>query len=364
MGEPFEGTFDKKNVLVTGHTGFKGSWLSLWLKELGANVTGYSLSPPTKPSLFEVLELKDEINSVIGDIRDSEKLNEVFQNNRPQFVFHLAAQSLVSDSYLEPKYTYETNVIGTLNVFEAVREMDSVEVIINITSDKCYKNNEWVWGYRETDPLGGDNPYSSSKGCSELLTDAYRKSYFSSDESKKVALASVRAGNVIGGGDWAKNRLVPDCIRGLSEGKIIKIRNPEAVRPWQFVLEPLKGYLSLAAKMSVSGQTFAEAWNFGPSEEDSVSVRRIVEGVLDCWGEGKYQYQSKDKSTFFHESKYLRLDSSKAIRNLGWRPVLNIEEAIKLTIDWYKTYYNHTADIKEYTKNQIKNYQEKSKNHD
>ena len=235
MGEPFEGTFDKKNVLVTGHTGFKGSWLSLWLKELGANVTGYSLSPPTKPSLFEVLELKDEINSVIGDIRDSEKLNEVFQNNRPQFVFHLAAQSLVSDSYLEPKYTYETNVIGTLNVFEAVREMDSVEVIINITSDKCYKNNEWVWGYRETDPLGGDNPYSSSKGCSEFLTDAYRKSYFSSDESKKVALASVRAGNVIGGGDWAKNRLVPDCIRGLSEGKIIKIRNPEAVRPWQFV---------------------------------------------------------------------------------------------------------------------------------
>jgi CDP-glucose 4,6-dehydratase len=364
MEDPFDGIFDKKNVLITGHTGFKGSWLSLWLRKLGANVTGYSLSPPTEPNLFEILELKDEINSAIGDIRDSEKLNEVFQNSKPQFVFHLAAQSLVNDSYLEPKYTYETNVIGTLNVFEAVKKLDSVEVVINVTSDKCYKNKEWVWGYRETDSVGGDNPYSSSKGCSELLTYAYRKSYFSSNESKKVALASVRAGNVIGGGDWAKNRLIPDCIRALSEGEIIKIRNPEAVRPWQFVLEPLKGYLSLAAKMYVNREKFAEAWNFGPSEEDSVSVRRIVEKVLEYWGKGDYRTPSKDKSTFFHESKFLKLDSSKAKKSLGWRPVLNIDKAIKLTIDWYKTYYNNTEDMKEYTKNQIKDYIGKSRNHD
>lgn len=364
MEDIFDGVFKGKNVLVTGHTGFKGSWLSLWLKELNANVIGYALNPPTEPSLFKILNLGREINSIIGDIRDSNSLNNTFQEYRPEFVFHLAAQSILRESYDMPKYTYETNVIGTLNVFEAVRNTDSVRVVVNVTSDKCYDNKEWVWGYRENDPMGGLDPYSSSKGCAELLTNAYRNSYFKhqiSAENRGVSLASVRAGNVIGGGDWANDRLVPDCIRALSKGEIIKIRNPYAIRPWQYVLEPLRGYLTLAAKMLKYENRYSEAWNFGPSEEDSVTVEEIVDKVLEYWGIGDWEDISEEISDPLHEAKYLRLDCGKARRILNWKPMINIDKAINFTIDWYRTYYDKSKDINEYTRNQINKYLEEIK---
>lgn len=361
MEDIFDGVFKGKNVLVTGHTGFKGSWLSLWLKKLNANVVGYALEPPTEPNLFKILNLEREINSIIGDIRDLDKLIDTFQKYRPEFVFHLAAQSILRESYDIPKYTYETNVMGTLNVFEAVRNTDSIRVVVNVTSDKCYDNREWVWGYRETDAMGGFDPYSSSKGCAELLTNAYRHSYFKnqiSGENKQVSLATVRAGNVIGGGDWAKDRLIPDCIKALSKGETIKIRNPQAIRPWQYVLEPLRGYLSLAVKMLKYGNRYAEAWNFGPSEEDSITVKEVVHKVLEFWGSGKWEDVSQKIPDPLHEAKYLRLDCSKARRILDWRPMINIDKAINFTIDWYRTYYDKSEDINEYTKNQINKYLE------
>lgn len=364
MENLFDGIFKEKNVLVTGHTGFKGSWLSLWLKELNANVVGYALKPPTEPNLFEILNLEREIISVIGDIRDLNNLNDTFQKYRPEFIFHLAAQSILRESYDIPKYTYETNVMGTLNVFEAVRNTDSVRVVVNVTSDKCYDNKEWVWGYRETDAMGGFDPYSSSKGCAELLTNAYRHSYFKnqiSGENKQVSLATVRAGNVIGGGDWAKDRLIPDCIRALSKGETVKIRNPQAIRPWQYVLEPLRGYLTLAVKMLKYGNRYSEAWNFGPSEEDSVTVEEVVHKVLEFWGSGNWEDISQKISDPLHEAKYLRLDCSKAGRILDWRPMIDIDKAINFTIDWYRAYYDKSEDINEYTKNQINKYLEELK---
>ena len=364
MENLFDGVFKGKNVLITGHTGFKGSWLSLWLKELNANVVGYALKPPTEPNLFEILNLEREIISVIGDIRDLNNLNDTFQKYRPDFIFHLAAQSILRESYDIPKYTYETNVMGTLNVFEAVRNTDSVRVVVNVTSDKCYDNKEWVWGYRETDAMGGFDPYSSSKGCAELLTNAYRHSYFKnqiSGENKQVSLATVRAGNVIGGGDWAKDRLIPDCIRVLSKGETIKIRNPQAIRPWQYVLEPLRGYLTLAVKMLKYGNRYSEAWNFGPSEEDSVTVEEVVHKVLEFWGSGNWEDISQKMSDPFHEAKYLGLDCSKARRILDWRPMIDIDKAINFTIDWYRAYYDKSEDINEYTKNQINKYLEELK---
>ncbi|MCK4320997.1 CDP-glucose 4,6-dehydratase [candidate division WOR-3 bacterium] len=364
MENLFDGVFKGKNVLITGHTGFKGSWLSLWLKELNANVVGYALKPPTEPNLFEILNLEREIISVIGDIRDLNNLNDTFQKYRPDFIFHLAAQSILRESYDIPKYTYETNVMGTLNVFEAVRNTDSVRVVVNVTSDKCYDNKEWVWGYRETDAMGGFDPYSSSKGCAELLTNAYRHSYFKnqiSGENKQVSLATVRAGNVIGGGDWAKDRLIPDCIRALSKGETIKIRNPQAIRPWQHVLEPLRGYLSLAVMMFKSGNRYAEAWNFGPTEEDSITVKEMVNKVVELWGKGEWEDISQKISDPLHEAKYLRLDCSKARRILDWRPMIDIDKAINFTIDWYRAYYDKSEDINEYTKNQINKYLEELK---
>ena len=364
MENLFDGVFKGRNVLITGHTGFKGSWLSLWLKELNANVVGYALKPPTEPNLFEILNLEREIISVIGDIRDLNNLNDTFQKYRPEFIFHLAAQSILRESYDIPKYTYETNVMGTLNVFEAVRNTDSVRVVVNVTSDKCYDNKEWVWGYRETDAMGGFDPYSSSKGCAELLTNAYRHSYFKnqiSGENKQVSLATVRAGNVIGGGDWAKDRLIPDCLRALSKGETIKIRNPQAIRPWQYVLEPLRGYLTLAVKMLKYGNRYSEAWNFGPSEEDSVTVEEVVHKVLEFWGSGNWEDISQKISDPLHEAKYLRLDCSKARRILDWRPMIDIDKAINFTIDWYRAYYDKSEDIDEYTKNQINKYLEELK---
>ena len=348
--------FKGKKILITGHTGFKGSWLTLWLIKLGAKVIGYSLEPPTKPSLFEILNLKEKIIHIIGDIRDEEKLKNIFKKYKPEIVFHLAAQSLVRFSYKEPKLTYETNVIGTLNVLEAVRETKSVRVVIIVTSDKCYENKEWVYGYRENDPLGGYDPYSSSKACAELVVEAYRNSFFNPKNYGKghqVALATVRAGNVIGGGDWQVDRLIPDCVRALSKGKPIKIRNPNAIRPWQHVLEPLSGYLILAQKMWEEPTKYCEAWNFGPYEKDIATVKEIVEKVINLWGKGKYEVES---DTQFHEAGLLRLDISKAMIKLGWYPKWNLDIALEKTIKWYKMFYKGKEDMLRYSLQEIKSY--------
>ena len=356
----FRNIYKNRRILLTGHTGFKGSWLTLWLLHLGANVIGYSLAPPTNPSLFEVLGLDKEIIHVVGDIRDEEKLGKVFRMYKPEIVIHMAAQSLVRYSYINPKETYETNVIGTLNVFEAIKHVDSVRVVINVTSDKCYENKGWAYGYRETDPMGGYDPYSSSKGCAELLTTAYRKSFFNPEEYGKkhyVSLASVRAGNVIGGGDWAQDRLIPDCMRALSKGETIYIRNPRAIRPWQFVLEPLSGYLWLGALMWEKPTEFCEAWNFGPRDDDILSVEEIVKIVIDLWGEGSYEIKPDSR---FYEAKLLKLDISKARFRLKWGPIYDIKEALDETISWYKIFYKKECDIRDFTEEQLLKYIKKA----
>lgn len=361
MKDLFNNIYKGKKVLVTGHTGFKGSWITLWLKELGAKVIGYSLEPPTNPSLFEILKLDREIIHIIGDVRDEKKLKEIFKKYKPEIVIHMAAQPLVRHSYINPKETYETNIIGTLNVFEAVRETDSVKVVINVTSDKCYQNKEWVYGYREDDSMGGYDPYSSSKGCAELLTTAYRHSFFNPKDYGKthnVALASVRAGNVIGGGDWATDRLIPDCIRALSKKGIIYIRNPQAIRPWQYVLEPLSGYLWLGSLLWTNPTKYSEGWNFGPNDEDILTVEEIVKRVIHIWGEGSYKInQDKD----FYESKLLKLDISKAHFYLKWKPVYNIEIALEETVSWYKEYFKNPQNIYRYTLQQLYNYIDSAK---
>jgi CDP-glucose 4,6-dehydratase len=327
-----------KKVLVTGHTGFKGSWLSLWLQSLGANVAGFSLEPPTTPSLFEVAEVGERMRSHIGDIRDFEFVRNVLKQEKPDVVFHLAAQSLVRYSYDNPVETYSTNVMGSVNLFEAIRQIDSVRAIVNITSDKCYENREWVWGYRENDPMGGYDPYSSSKGCAELVASAYRNSFFNPSDYAKhgVALSSVRAGNVIGGGDWAENRLLPDILHAIASGQKVLIRNPLAIRPWQHVLEPLAGYLLLAEKMWTSGQKFSEGWNFGPNDIDAKPVEWIVKKMTEQWGEGAaWELDNRDHP---HEAHYLKLDCSKANSLLGWYPRWNIEEALRQIVVWHRAY--------------------------
>jgi len=352
--------FTGKRILVTGHTGFKGSWLTLWLTKLSAEVIGYSLEPPTKPSLFEILNLKEKIIHIIGDIRDEEKLKKILKKYKPEIVFHLAAQPLVRVSYKEPKLTYETNVIGTLNLLEAVRETQSVRVVIVVTSDKCYENKEWVYGYRESDPLGGYDPYSSSKACTELLVSSYRNSFFNPEnygKTHQVALATVRAGNVIGGGDWQVNRLIPDCVKALSKGESIKIRNPNAIRPWQHVLEPLSGYLLLAQKMWKEPTKYCEAWNFGPFERDIATVKEIVEKVINLWGEGKYEVE---RDTRFHEAGLLRLDISKAMMKLGWCPKWDLDIALERTVKWYKLFYEN-EDMFTYSIKEIENYEKEKK---
>ncbi len=353
----FGSVYRDKRVLITGHTGFKGSWLTLWLLELGAEVAGYSLEPPTEPNLFEILGLQEKITHIIGDVRDEQKLKYTFKEYKPEIVFHLAAQPLVRISYKEPKLTYETNVIGTVNLLEAVRDTESVGVVLNITSDKCYENKEWVYGYRENDPMGGYDPYSSSKGCAELVTSAYRKSFLNPEDYGKthnVALASVRAGNVIGGGDWGEDRLIPDCIRALTKNEPIPIRYPKATRPWQYVLEPLSGYLWLGALMLANGKTYSDGWNFGQNTEDILTVEEVVKEVLSLWGEGKYRF---NKESVLHEASLLKLDISKARSALRWRPVYGVKEAMEKTIFWYKKHYEEGSnDIYEYTANQIKDY--------
>ncbi|AGK97898.1 CDP-glucose 4,6-dehydratase [Clostridium pasteurianum] len=333
--------FKNKNVLITGHTGFKGSWLAIWLKKLGANVIGYALDPLNSEDNFSLSGLKNSIIDIRGDIRDSKLLNEVFKKYNPEIVFHLAAQPLVRYSYEHPKYTYEVNVIGTLNLLEAMRNCNTTKAAVIITSDKCYENKEWVWGYRENDPMGGYDPYSSSKGCAELLVSSYRNSFFNPEEYSihKKVIASVRAGNVIGGGDWSKDRIIPDCINALELNKDIIIRNPKAIRPWQHVLEPLGGYLKLGINLLKYNTKFSGAWNFGPNSESIVSVEEITKKIINYWESGNYK-SINTISTQLHEANLLNLDISKSKFYLNWAPKWNVDKAIEETVKWYKNYHN------------------------
>ena len=347
--------WDGKRVLITGHTGFKGGWLSLWLQSLGARVVGYALAPPTHPNLFEVARVGAGMTGIIGDVRDLAHLHSVFERHQPEIVFHMAAQPLVRYSYSNPVETYATNVMGTVNLLEAVRQTASVKAVINVTSDKCYENREWVWGYRENEPMGGFDPYSSSKGCAELVTSAFRNSFFNAADSQRhgVALASARAGNVIGGGDWAEDRLVPDVMRALPAGKAIVIRNPHAVRPWQHVLEPLSGYLLLAQKLWESGQEFADAWNFGPTDRDAQPVSRLVEQITALWG-GDARWVL-DNGEHPHEAHYLKLDCSKAREQLLWEPRWDLEHTLMAVVAWYQAHHSG-SDMQTFTLGQIEDY--------
>ncbi|NVN89017.1 MAG: CDP-glucose 4,6-dehydratase [Desulfuromonadales bacterium] len=344
-----------KKVFVTGHTGFKGSWLCLWLSRLGAQVTGYALDPPTSPSLFELSRIKDLLCSHIADIRNAENLSAILREAQPEIVFHLAAQPLVRDSYKIPLETYATNVMGTVNLLEAIRTCPSVKALVNVTTDKCYENREWVWGYRENDPLGGGDPYSSSKACSELVTAAYRSSYFNPQTYTQhgVAIATARAGNVIGGGDWAADRLVPDIIRSLLEGNVVRIRNPHAVRPWQHVLEPLSGYLTLARRLFEDGLELAGEWNFGPLDSDAMPVEWIVQRICQLWGEGS-RYEI-DTDAHPHEAHYLKLDCSKAKTKMGWQPRWNLDKALGSIIEWTH-HYRSGDDLRTVCMEQIEEY--------
>ncbi|MCM1564583.1 MAG: CDP-glucose 4,6-dehydratase [Dehalobacter sp.] len=363
MENIFNGIYKNKTVFVTGHTGFKGAWLSIWLEALGAKVVGYSLNPKAEPSLFETIGLEKKIISVIGDVRFRDKLESLFNEYKPAVVFHLAAQPLVRRSYIEPVNTYETNVMGTLNILEAVRKTDSVRACLIITSDKCYENREWAFSYRENDPLGGFDPYSSSKACAELVTDSYRKSFFGSTETgfRKAAVSTARSGNVIGGGDWAADRIVPDIIRALTADRPVPVRNPGAVRPWQHVLEPLAGYLWLAALMFSDHKSYNAAWNFGPGASGNIKVRDIVDQAIKLWGCGAWTDLSEENKNAPHEANFLKLDCTRANNILGWYPVYNVSEAMEETVKWYLQYYkNNSANIYSYTLNQIKNYVKKA----
>jgi len=319
-----------KTVLVTGHTGFKGSWLSTWLQELGADVLGYSLAPPTEPSLFEVARVAAGMTSLSGDVRDLNSLRQVIADRQPEIIVHMAAKSLVRYSYMNPIETYSTNVMGTVNLLEAVRHSDCVQVVVNVTSDKCYENKSWIWGYREEEPMGGHDPYSSSKGCSELVTSAYRRSYFNdnSDESRSVGVATARGGNVIGGGDWSRDRLIPDTVSAFAKGESVAIRNPDAIRPWQHVLDPLNGYLMLAEKLWQDGKKYTGGWNFGADGDDAKPVSWIVDRLITQWG-GQASW-TIDNTSNPHEAHVLKLDCTKARVLLVWSPMLGVAEAV----DW------------------------------
>lgn len=332
MPDLFGGAFAGRRVLLTGHTGFKGSWLAEWLIEMGADVTGYSLEPPTDPSLFEELGLAGRMRHVLGDVRDLSHLTATVADARPEVVFHLAAQSLVRRSYAEPVMTYDVNVMGTVNVLEAARCVGGVAALISVTSDKCYENREDGSAYCETDPLGGHDPYSSSKGCAELVTAAYRRSFFDGEGATRIA--SVRAGNVIGGGDWAADRIVPDCICALQAGEVITVRNPEAVRPWQHVLEPLAGYLLLASRLLGGAPELAGPWNFGPEPGDAIPVRGVADALVEAWGSGSWETPVVEAQP--HEARLLALDAGKAREVLGWRPLYDAARALRATAHWYR----------------------------
>jgi CDP-glucose 4,6-dehydratase len=349
-------TYQDKAVLITGHTGFKGSWMALWLKSLDAKVTGYSLDPPTEPSAFDATRLSDHIHDIRGDVLDFDKLHETIKQVHADFVFHLAAQPLVRYSYQNPLDTFKINILGTANVLESVRASQYPTTCICITSDKCYENQERDYAYRESDPLGGYDPYSASKGAAELVISSYRKSYFTGGDKKSpVSLSSVRAGNIIGGGDWAQDRIVPDCIRALVKGNPVEVRNPHAVRPWQFVLDPLSGYLWLGMKMKEVPEEFSGAWNFGPDPSHAVDVQTLTEKILHEWGGGTWTIPVSDKDSP-HEAGYLKLDSTKSMTRLKWKPAYSIDEVIHKTIAWYREYYAGNSDMYEFSSGQIKTY--------
>ncbi|RED32773.1 CDP-glucose 4,6-dehydratase [Brevibacillus brevis] len=349
-----------KKVLITGHTGFKGAWLCLWLHHLGAKVTGYALSPPTNPSIFECAQISSLVDSIIDDVRSKESVQKAINQANPDIIIHMAAQPLVRLSYQYPAETYEINVMGTVNVLEAARVAVQngmkIRAIINVTTDKVYENREWVWGYREQDVLGGYDPYSNSKACSEQVTASYRNAFFHPDQYHQhgVAIASARAGNVIGGGDWALDRLIPDCLSALMKGEKIIIRSPKAIRPWQHVLEPLKGYLMLAEKMWRNGKDYAQSWNFGPNDEDAKSVEWIVRQLCERWGAGA-SFEAERTDSQWHEAQYLKLDCSKARSEIDWKPNWSIEQTLDSIISWHKA-YQQKQDVRKICLAQIRAY--------
>jgi CDP-glucose 4,6-dehydratase len=340
-----------KKVYLTGHTGFKGSWLSLWLQSMGATVKGYSLAPNTTPSIFTEAKVVQGMDSEVGDIRDLQQISKSMRDFNPDILIHMAAQPLVRLSYEEPVETYTTNVIGTVNVLEAARKCANLKAIVSVTTDKCYENNEWEWGYRENEAMGGHDPYSSSKGCAELVTSAYRRSFFSTEDT--ASLASARAGNVIGGGDWAEDRLIPDILRAFEKSKPVVIRNPLSTRPWQHVLEPLSGYLVLAQELFLNGDEFAEGWNFGPKDEDCKPVSWILDQMVNSWGNGASW--ELDKNNNPHEAGFLKLDCSKASNRLKWNPKWNLQLTLKSIVDWHQL-YTIGGDIKKQCLKEINTY--------
>jgi CDP-glucose 4,6-dehydratase len=361
IGEKLIDSYKGKTVLITGHTGFKGTWLALWLDSLGAKVIGYSLDPPTVPSLFQATELSERICDIRGNILDFNKVFETLKKHRPEFIFHLAAQPLVRYSYKNPVETININVMGTVNILESMRLSHFPATCVCITSDKCYENREWDYAYRENDPLGGHDPYSASKGAAEIVIAAYRKSFFGSGkENSFISLSSARAGNIIGGGDWAEDRIIPDCIRALVNKKPIIIRNPQAIRPWQFVLDPLYGYLLLALKMKENPEVYSEAWNFGPYHSNAVDVQTLTEKILQEWGSGTWKVMSQNE-TAPHEASYLKLENAKSISKLGWKPVYGMDVAIRKTLDWYKQFYSGKVGICKFSQGQIRNYMQDAK---
>ncbi|MFC2035024.1 CDP-glucose 4,6-dehydratase [Chloroflexota bacterium] len=352
----FNNIYRGKRVLVTGHTGFKGSWLSIWLRELGADVVGYSLEPPSTPNNFTTSFLENHLTHIHGDVRNLDQLQTVFNKYEPEIVFHLAAQSIVRLSYQEPKLTFDSNVGGTINVLEAVRLTPSVRVVVNVTSDKCYENREWIWGYRECDPIGGHDPYSASKGAAEITFNAYLRSFF--NEHRTIGAASVRAGNAIGGGDWGLDRIIPDCIRALLQGEAIGIHHPLATRPWQHVLEPLSGYLWLGALLWNVPAKYSGAWNFGPSDETTYTVSEVVGRLIQLWGSGSYKDVSVNQKNAVHEASFLKLCCDKAHTYLHWYPIYSCGKALDLTVNWYKHYYQEqeVKDMYNFCVDQIKEY--------
>ncbi len=349
----FSDFYKNKRVFITGHTGFKGVWLSLWLTKLGAKVFGYSLEPNTVPSMFSELNTQEKTEKlIIGDILDTENLAKAIEESKPEIVFHLAAQPLVRVSYFEPKLTYETNVIGTLNVLEAARKVKSVKAFVNVTTDKCYENKETLVPYKEEDTLGGYDMYSSSKCCSEILTSSYRRSFLKNG----YFLASARAGNVIGGGDWAQDRIIPDCIRSIERGEDIILRNPNAIRPWQFVLEPLGAYLLLAQRLYENGEKYAESFNFGPNENSRLTVKEIAQKVCDLYGKGRVIVKENSE---LHEAGLLFLNTEKAQKVLGWTSMFTTDEAVQKTVEWYKRFYLKDKNLLDFTLEQIEDYERK-----
>ena len=348
--------WQNRKVFLTGHTGFKGAWLSLWLEALGADVTGYALDPPSEPNLFEQARVGECIRSIRGDVRDYDHLAAALAACKPDVVIHMAAQSVVRYGYEEPVETYATNVMGTVNLLEAVRRSGRPCAVVNVTSDKCYENREWVWGYRESDPMGGHDPYSNSKGCAELVTGAYRDSYFAPDALARhgVALASARAGNAIGGGDWTANQLIPDLIRAFLDRRPCRIRNPMAIRPWQFVLMPLHGYLLLCERLAEDGSGFASGWNFGPAETDAKPVSWIADKLVASWGDGASWTQ--DGTPHQAEAQLLRLDTSKARAHLDWHPVLQLDQSLLWIVEWYEA-FQAGKDLQSLTRRQIERYE-------